>query len=83
MSGVVVGDVFGPARYIQAQRNRVMLGHDQATLSGVLDLRIVGKNPRSGSDHVSFEAENSLKNAIPDCERDSRFVLFLSRRPSS
>ncbi len=58
-----------------------MLGHDQAALRRRLDLRIVGKNPRSRHDHVRLQPQTGFVNLVPHRQRNARMIL-LAGRPS-
>ena len=54
----------------------------EPALRRVFHLRFVRKDPGSRRDHVSFEPKNGFEDVIPDFERNSRFVILFSGRPS-
>src|SRR5579859_1784527 len=59
-----------------------MLSEDQAAFARQLNLRFIGEDPSSRRHHISFQAQYSLKNFVPDFERNSRAFFFRSRRPA-
>ena len=53
-----------------------MLGKDQAPLSRQCNLRIIGKDPRSGNNHISLKPQDGLIHLVPRLERDAGLVLI-------
>src|SRR3569623_2500840 len=83
MSGEVVRNVFRPPRYVDAQWNRMMLDDDEATFCCSLDLRVIGKDPRPGDDHVALEPEDCFEDVVPHAERDAGALGFRSWNPAA
>ena len=81
MSVVRVGDVLRPARNVHSQRNRVVLGDDEAAAAGKADLRLVGENPGARSRDVAFEPQRGFEDLVPDFDGDAGVLARRSRSP--
>ena len=82
MRGVVVGHIPWPARRIQAERDGVVLVHDETPLGGRMHRSIVGEGPCAGHNHVAFETQDGFKNLVPHLERNAGLVALFRRDPS-